>query len=345
MVLLALMFMASTLLAAETNASPATCSPCHKAQTTSFAHADMTRALESIKECEILRSNPTLKATINGYSYEIKRVGDESLYSVTNGTDTITANLRWAFGLGAAGQTYLFERDGRWYESRVSYYSEIRGLDVTMGAQGATPANLDEAAGRRTGAADVSECFNCHATHSVKGTQLTLDRMTAGVQCERCHGESSAHLEAVRTGSAKAATPRRLGQLSTEEVSDFCGQCHRTWADIAMKGPHSILNVRFQPYRLALSKCYSADDKRISCTTCHDPHSQVQRSAAAYDTKCLSCHAASASPATKASAHLCKVAKKDCVTCHMPKLELPGSHNKFADHMIRIARANEKYPD
>jgi hypothetical protein len=345
MLLLALMFMASTLLAADTDGSPAACSPCHKAQTKTFGHADMTRALESVKECEILQANPAMKATIGGYSYEIKRVGDQSIYSVTNGTDTITANLQWAFGLGAAGQTYLFERGGRWFESRVSFYSQIRGLDVTLGAQGAAPANLEDAAGRRTGAADVSQCFNCHATHSAKGTQLTLERMTPGVQCERCHGESTAHLDAVRTGSAKGAAPRRFGQLSTEETSDFCGQCHRTWSDIALKGPHGILNVRFQPYRLALSKCYSADDKRISCTSCHDPHSQVERSAAAYDTKCRSCHSSNASPATRASAHLCKVAKKDCATCHMPKLELPGSHNRFADHMIRIARANEKYPD
>jgi hypothetical protein len=344
MVLVALLLLPGSLFAATTDRSTATCAPCHKAQTSGFAHAGMTRALESVRECEILRANPAMKATLGGYSYGITREGDQSIYTVTDGSQTITATLQWAFGLGSAGQTYLFERDGRWYESRVSYYSAIRGLDVTMGAQDVKPANLEEAAGRRTGAADVSECFNCHATHSVRGTQLTLERMTAGVQCERCHGDAAAHLESTRTG-AGGNTPLRLGRLSTEETSDFCGQCHRTWSDIALKGPRGILNVRFQPYRLANSKCYSADDKRISCTTCHDPHRDVETSPAAYDSKCLSCHTAGASPATKASAHICKVAKKDCATCHMPKLELPGSHKKFSDHMIRIARANEKYPD
>jgi hypothetical protein len=29
----------------------------------------------------------------------------------------------------------------------------------------------------------------------------------------------------------------------------------------------------------------------------------------------------------------------------MPKLDLPGSHRKFTDHRIRIARAGEAYPD
>ena len=75
-------------------------------------------------------------------------------------------------------------------------------------------------------------------------------------------------------------------------MSDFCGQCHRTWAQIAINGPRGILNVRFQPYRLANSKCYDAADRRIRCTACHDPHRDVETSAAAYDAKCARCHSA-----------------------------------------------------
>ena len=36
---------------------------------------------------------------------------------------------------GQAGQTYVFERNGTYYESRVSFYNALRGLDLTMGAQ------------------------------------------------------------------------------------------------------------------------------------------------------------------------------------------------------------------
>ena len=42
----------------------------------------------------------------------------------------------------------------------------------------------------------------------------------------------------------------RLQDLSAEQTSNFCGQCHRTWAEIAMQGNPSIANIRFQPYRL-----------------------------------------------------------------------------------------------
>ena len=89
------------------------------------------------------------------------------------------------------------------------------------------------------------------------------------------------------------------------------------------------------------SKCYSATDERIRCVACYDPHREVVREAAFYDAKCLACHGRAATKPLKA----CPVAKKDCVTCHMPKIELPGSDNLFSDHQIRIAREHEPYPN
>ena len=140
---------------------------------------------------------------------------------------------------------------------------------------------------------------------------------------------------------------RELGKLPTEEVSDLCGQCHRTWAQIAMQGPHDINNVRFQPYRLTNSKCYDAVDRRISCVACHDPHGQTERTARFYDDKCKACHSGeqAAGHATARVAKQCPAASRDCVTCHMPKYELPGSHNLFADHWIRVVRPGAAYPD
>jgi hypothetical protein len=100
-----------------------------------------------------------------------------------------------------------------------------------------------------------------------------------------------------------------------------------------------VLNVRFQPYRLTNSRCYSVTDARIRCTACHDPHGPLETSAASYDSRCTACH----SP--KEAIKMCKVANQGCVTCHMPKVELPGAHARFTDHQIRIARASDPYPN
>jgi hypothetical protein len=134
--------------------------------------------------------------------------------------------------------------------------------------------------------------------------------------------------------------PAKLGALAAEEVSEFCGQCHRTWQQIAADGPHNITNVRFQPYRLTNSKCYDAAETRIRCTSCHDVHNEVVQAASFYDAKCQACHA----PGQKAGTHLCKVAKQDCVTCHMPKVKIDSAHNAFTDHWIRIVRKGEAAP-
>jgi len=255
----------------------------------------------------------TANADIGGYHYEIA----DNVLTVTRGSERFQTPLVWAFGQGTVGTTFLFRRDNRWYESRVSWFSALKGLDITMGAQSITPHNIAEAAGRLIGLAEEKQCFGCHSTSSGR---------IEGVQCERCHGDASEHL---RRQIPKAS----LGELSAGEMNDFCGQCHRTWEQVAANGPRGIQNIRFQPYRLANSKCFDASDRRIRCTACHDPHRDVETSAAAYDSKCTGCHST------------CKVATKNCVTCHMPKLELPGAHHAFTDHWIRIVKAGGVYPE
>jgi Zn finger protein HypA/HybF involved in hydrogenase expression len=300
----------------------------------------MAHAMELVPECAILKEHPLLTFKEGPYSYRIERKADASIYSVSDGQQTVTAPVVWAFGLGLAGQTYVFLLNGEYYESRVSYYRALDGLDLTIGASNRKPTNLTQAAGEILAGEEKAHCFGCHATNAAQGAQLTVDRMTAGVQCERCHGPTGNHLQGLKQGDSQLAHMNDLRKLSTEDLSNFCGQCHRTWDEIAAGGKLGIANVRFQPYRLTNSKCYDSEDARISCVACHDPHKEIDRTAADYDSRCQACHAGA-----KPRAHACRVAQSNCVSCHMPKIEMPGSHYKFTDHHIRIARANESYPE
>ena len=299
----------------------------------------MAHALESVAECRILIDHKLLEAQKDGYSYRIERRGKESVYSVSDDQHTVTTPILWVFGLGDAGQTYVFQKDGEYYQSRVSYYASIRGLDLTIGAGNAKPKGLEQAMGRLMDLDEKAKCFGCHATNSVEGKKLTLDRMVPGIQCERCHGPADAHQEAARRGDVVSTRMRRLKQLSAEETSNFCGQCHRTWEEVAGGGTMGVANVRFQPYRLANSRCYDPDDSRIACVACHNPHRALDRTRANYDARCQACHGG------KPAGKICKVSRNDCVSCHMPKIELPGSHYRFTDHQIRVVRANAPYPN
>ncbi len=315
------------------------CAQCHS-EALSQRATNMAHALETVERSKILIDHPLLSANNGRYFYKIERKGDQSLYSVTDGITTIIMPIRWAMGASSAiGQTYILEKDGQLYESRMSWFQQLHGLGPTLGSAGVLPADLHEAAGRLMSHGDKLACFGCHASNAAHGDQLTLDKMIPGVQCGHCHQEVEAHLASMLEKSGKPIFPPKLSKLSTEEMSNFCGQCHRTWAEIAMQGNPSIANIRFQPYRLTGSKCYDPDDARISCVACHNPHEEVSAKAEDYDAKCQACHAGG-----KAKANACPVSKSKCVTCHMPKIELPGGHYKFSDHHIRIVRAGEPYP-
>jgi len=325
------------------NASPSACLPCHW-QARSQPHTSMAHALEAVRDSKVLIDHPLLATTQGKYSYRIERKGDQSVYTVSDGKGQLALAIRWVMGASSAiGQTYVLERDGELYESRVSYFSELKGLAPTLGSEGAAPRDLDEAAGRRMGIDDKLRCFGCHATNAASGRKLTLEVLTPGVQCERCHPSLDTHLAAVlldRPELAASRDPARPAALPAEQVSNFCGQCHRTWEEISLQGLVGVANVRFQPYRLAGSRCYDPEDARISCLACHDPHREVSARAEDYDAKCQACHSDG-----KPGAKPCPTAaSKECATCHMPKIALPGAHHKFSDHRIRIVRANEKYP-
>ncbi len=336
-----LLLLGSSTVAHGAKPAPA-CASCHREQT-QYQHATgMAQALQSAVAAPILAEHKQLTFSQGPYAYAIERSGDQSTYRITSGADQFSTPIVWAFGLGAAGQTYLLNRNGRWYESRVSYYKQINGLDLTVGARPEVPTTMEEAIGRELSTKGAEECFNCHATGALASGLLHTENMTAGIQCGRCHEQAEAHLAGFASASAPKVFPPKLGRLSSEETADFCGQCHRTWATIASQGPHNITNVRFQPYRLVNSKCYDAADDRIRCTSCHNPHNDEPRSAAAFDSKCQSCHSASHG---KAGAKLCKVAKSGCVTCHMPKVEIQQAHNQFTDHWIRIARPGTPIPN
>jgi len=304
----------------------------------------MGQALETVEDCKVLIESPLLTVTVGKYSYRIQRKGNQSEYTVTDGVESIAAPIRWAMGASSSiGQTYILEKEGELYESRVSYYRELRALAPTLGSENSVAANLREALGRLMTREDKLSCFGCHSTNAVLNRQFTPEQLRPGVQCNHCHEGSDAHLLAVlqfNEGAASDIPKSMAGGLAAEKVSNFCGQCHRTWAEIVMQPNLGVGNVRFQPYRLAGSKCYDADDPRISCLACHDPHQELVSEALDYDSKCKACHNGG-----KPGARSCRVAKSNCAFCHMPKTELSGAHYKFSDHRIRIVKPNDRYPE
>ena len=329
----------------------------------------MAHAAAAASNAEILRAHDRLAGELPPYRYEILRNAAGSTYSVTDGSNTLSTELEWAFGIAHKGQTYIYRRNGAYYESRVSFYKTLNALDLTTGHSASAPGSLDAALGRRMDDSEVRSCFGCHTSGSLIAGNFDPAHATPGVTCEQCHGPGSKHVAAMKAGKIEQGrrailNPRKLSPVASV---DFCGACHRTWADVIQSEVTGVANVRFQPYRLESSKCWIASgpnrgrsDARLACYTCHDPHQQLVTEISAYDSKCLSCHITNhqAEPQEKITEHAgqiekitnhpgaaCPVATTNCASCHMPKVEVPSMHAPFTDHRIRIAVANTSYPN
>jgi Cytochrome c554 and c-prime len=337
-------------------AGPQSCSKCHADEAGQHSTA-MGRAMEPVATSAVLRSYPRLTYRSGPYAYEIVRQGEQSVYTITDGSNTFSEPIIYSFGQGKAGQTYIFRHNGSLWETRVSFYRDLKGLDWTMGYQLSLPKSLDDAAGRALGKDDVRECFGCHSTAGISGLEVKFDRLIPGVTCEACHGPGVDHIAAMEAKQFKDKRIFNPGKLEPDDLAQqFCGSCHRSAEDVLVKKLfQGIISVRFQPYRLFTSQGHDTDDARLRCTACHNPHANPVEEPTFYDPKCFACHRSSASlkSAELASAEeaqgrtdkACPVGQRLCVTCHMPKVELPGTHFSFTDHRIRIANAADPFPN
>jgi len=329
---------------------PQACEPCHASKVHSQTQTPMAHAAARPADSEQSRLHEQLTFRASPYTYEIVRRPDGNIYSVTDGTQTLSVPVGWLFGLGESGQTYILERNGRFYESRVSYYRALEGLDFTPGQASSSSATLEDALGRRiTYGAEIQRCFGCHTTASTTNNHFDPSQLVPGVTCEACHGPGAKHVSAMKAKQTKQGLGAIFdpGRLDPTDQVDFCGACHRTFVDVVLARTDGIRNLRFQPYRLEKSQCWTKSNGGITCLACHNPHQARMRNLASYDDVCLSCHRPGAGPmaARGHSGKSCPVSQDQCVSCHMPKYPMPGMHFEFTDHFIRVMGKGEAYPD
>lgn len=327
------------------------CAVCHASEFASQSKTSMAHAAERAVDSAVLRTAPLLTSQHGDpspFQTTIRREQHGSEYAVTRGGYSMRGQLLWAFGKGTMGQTYIVESGGTFYEGHRTYFSEVKGLDETPGQSDKLSLSIEEAFGRPLSKEEAASCFACHTVESSLRGQFDQARAVPGVGCEACHGPGAKHVRAMQNnqmdeGLRDIFTP---ASLSPVERNDFCGACHRAPLDVsAIKATSEPINLRFQPYRLAKSRCWSKPDPRLTCVACHNPHEEVQRDAAFYDAKCLACHRSrNAAGGPAATFPACKVADSQCVSCHMPKYRVPVMHGSFTDHDIRIVHAGEQFP-
>ena len=176
----------------------------------------MAHASTAAAESEILRSHDRLETLIGPYHYEIARTPEGTIYTARDATQSVSVPLAWAFGMGEVGQTYVYAQDGKWYESHMSYYTSIQGLDYSPGHQRTIPSSLGSALGRLFEIGEPRLCFGCHSTASTTRNQFDPSHQIPGVTCEACHGPGARHVAKMSLGVANQKSQSILNPAMAE---------------------------------------------------------------------------------------------------------------------------------
>ncbi len=222
-----------------------------------------------------------------------------------------------------------------------------------------------------------SNCQSCHGSQIGIAFDTTAKRWETqsnglAINCESCHGPAARHVRLMRSAGATSADIGlpALATLNKEDAVAACLSCHALKTRLVsgyLPGAtltqfYSVLLAQvgeepltadgrtrtfaYQEGHLA-SACYR--NGTMTCTSCHDPHSQHYRSATGEplpgrfdDRQCTSCHASKAERVSQHTKHRPGSPGSACVACHMnaqQQREL-GDAIPYArsDHTIAIPR-------
>ena len=316
------------------------CQPCHAQIVASYAKTAMART--SAVDYSTTRSALPFFEPITKTTFRITPTLE--LQFSKPGIIEGTRQLKWVIGSGRVGHSPLFSQGNRLFQSPLSYYTQAAQWQLSPGFQRRPQLDLTRVV--------EPSCLNCH-TSGFNPETLQID---VGISCERCHGQSDRHVSSA--GKVSIVNP---GKLAAHERDSVCAQCHltgsarvakfRSAGDTYQPGKKlsdfsaifvggqaessSTIGVTSHYENLALSRCKIASGDKLSCTTCHDPHSEPTIAATHFNAKCESCH--QDKPCSKAP-------KGDCIQCHMPKAAGRGvDHSSYTNHSIS-RKANEAKP-
>ena len=266
--------------------------------------------------------------------------------------------LEYFLGSGSHARTYLYSRNGYWFESPAVYYSQKNGYSMrpSFHQDKEMPFNLPIDPG----------CIRCHVSGAVEqdpGTQNHYSDgpfLHGGIMCESCHGNTAKHV-----ASGGKIPVVNLAALDPDRRDSVCLNCHLEGDSNIQHSGVSVADFKpgdsitdFVSYyiragagatnrgvsqveALNLSMCKRMSDGRMTCTTCHDPHytPPAAQRAAFFRTKCLACH----NEPKFATSHYSN--NPDCTSCHMPQKQAPDlAHSEWTDHRI-LAQPQQVAPE
>lgn len=317
------------------------CAECHRMEFD--AHRQSRHALTmAVVSKQSLGDMAPQEGKFEGTEFILKQKDGRYAFSEPSRSDEISP-VDYALGSGKTGVTYVaISGPEELLEYRFSYFPKEKAWYATPGQERLGPEEI----GRIHKGANARKCLGCH-TVTLPSSDMRPEARFLGVGCEACHGPGSRHVDAMRTGNRSAGEMEKLSHLPAATLDARCAQCHgRPEIVSKSRSAHGATN-RYQVWGLEQSRCFLSSRGRLSCITCHDPHTDASTDQKHYEAICLNCHSPRASDAhstasMQVTSRPCPVnPKADCVQCHMPTRPAVSDSavtTAMADHFIRVYR-------
>lgn len=349
------------------------CAGCHREITAHYRQHPMGQSLAPLADASLwptLAPKPWKPFDALGWHYRMEE-RDGQIWHVESKRDSEgieiasqAEQVRYVVGSGTRGRSYLIERDGRLYQSPISWFGEEGRWDLSPGYEN-KHSHFDRTVGEA--------CLFCHSNRAL-AIEDTVNRYRApifeghAIGCERCHGPGELHVRRHEQGEEYAAPDDTIvqpGRLEPHLRDSVCQQCHlqgrqrvlrrgRSWFDYRPGLPldefvttfvhkHPDLRSVGQVEQMMESRCYQQSQGKLGCISCHDPHQtpKATEKVAYYRKRCQSCHDARAGVECRLPSSERQTRENSCIACHMPRTGSASVvHVSITDHrIVRQAKA------
>jgi tetratricopeptide (TPR) repeat protein len=303
-----------------------TCMLCHQQIYNSFIQTGMGQSFARAtrqKSVGVFNKHTVIYDNYQDFFYHPFWVADtmKIMEFRLKGKDTVfkrIENVDYIIGSGQHTNSHIYNSNGYLYQMPMTFFSQKKQWDFPPGFENGFNTHFNRKIGL--------ECMSCHNAipDFVQGSENKFNSLPEGINCERCHGPGSIHVQQRSTGS-KIDTSKYIdysivnpGKLSVERQFDVCQRCHLQGNAVLKKGksffdfkPGMVLSDYISVF---LPKYEHADDEFIMAS-----HSDRLKQSRCFIESLHKVDSTSLRPYKNALT---------CVTCHNPHISVKATNTE-----------------
>ncbi|GAB4208935.1 MAG: hypothetical protein Fur0023_20870 [Bacteroidia bacterium] len=329
---------------------------CHQNIYTTFIHTGMGKSLRSAVKSNSSAnfSNAHIYDSYSNFHYSALLKND-SLYIKEyrlDKQDTIFLMIKkidYIIGSGHHTNSHLYNINGYVYQAPMTFYTQNKIWDLPPGFENGHNTRFFRKIGL--------ECMTCHNAYPefVSGSENKYAQIPTGIDCERCHGPGSIHVNKIRSGNITDTSKYidysivNPAKLPIDRQFDICMRCHLQGNAVLVNNSDfysfkpgmklsNFIQVFLPKYtdskenfimashadRLKQSQCFIQSLKKNKPNNTLKPYQNALT--------CVTCHNPHISVTVTKSEKFNNV----CLSCHNPK----NSHDKYCSEKEVIRGKN-----